>query len=254
MSEVYFIFMEKFCLNWNDFKQNASNAFNQLRNDNDLIDVTLVSDEGEHIRAHKVVLSTSSDFFKDALKKANHTNPLIFLSGFNAKVLIDVLDYMYNGEVNLYQEEIDVFLQSAQKLKIKGLTQKLQEENTFTENEENKSIFASGSYLKKEEDSHNVASEKESQHVRESTFSQKETTVASIDSHNVRHASNYDEYITKCEVGWNCNFCGVTKTTKTNINLHVEVHIDGLSFPCKFCSMSFRSRNILNLHKNRVHK
>ena len=119
MSEVYFIFMEKFCLNWNDFKQNASNAFNQLRNDNDLIDVTLVSDEGEHIRAHKVVLSTSSDFFKDALKKAKHTNPLIFLSGFNSKVLVNVLDYMYNGEVNLYQEEIDVFLQSAQKLKIK---------------------------------------------------------------------------------------------------------------------------------------
>ena len=91
--------------------------------------------------------------------------------------------------------------------------------------------------------------------MQEAPFQDK-TTVATIDSPIVKRASNlnYDEYITKCEVGWNCNFCGVTKTTKTNINLHVEVHIDGLSFPCKFCSMSFRSRNILNLHKNRVHK
>ena len=45
--------MEKFCLNWNDFKQNASSAFNQLRNDKNLTDVTLVSEEGEHILAHK---------------------------------------------------------------------------------------------------------------------------------------------------------------------------------------------------------
>ena len=115
-------------------------------------------------------------------------------------------------------------------------------------------IFASGSYLKKEEDSHNVASEKESQHVRESTFSQKETTVASIDSHNVRHASNYDEYITKCEDGWKCNFCGKTTTRKTHINLHVEIHIEGLSFSCNICSINFRSRNILNKHKHTVHK
>ena len=47
--------MEKFCLNWNDFEQNASNAFNQLRDDKDFLDVTLVSDEGEHLSAHKIV-------------------------------------------------------------------------------------------------------------------------------------------------------------------------------------------------------
>merc|ERR1712189_23475 len=147
----YLIKMEKFCLNWNDFQQNACSAFNQLRNDKELTDVTLVSDEGEHILAHKIVLSSSSYFFKDLFKKANHTNPLIFLSGFDSKILTAVLDYMYNGEVNLYQEEIDVFLESAQKLKIKGLTQKLQEENTFVENEEN--ILTIGSNLRKEEDS-----------------------------------------------------------------------------------------------------
>ena len=243
--------MEKFCLNWNDFEQNASSAFNQLRNDTDFLDVTLVSEEGEHISAHKVVLSTSSDFFKDVLKKANHINPLIFLSGFNSKVLAAVLDYIYNGKVNIYQEEIDIFLESAQKLKIHGLTQKVQEENKVSPvvESKSKSSIAGGSYLKQDEENSIEP------FLQEAAF-QEETTVATIDSPIVKRASNlnYDEYITKCEVGWNCNFCGITKTTKTNINLHVEVHIDGLSFPCKFCSMSFRSRNILNLHKNRVHK
>ena len=133
--------MEKFCLNWNDFQQNACSAFNQLRNDKDLTDITLISEEGEHMLAHKIVLSSSSDFFKDLFKKANHTNPLIFLSGFDSKVLTAVLDYIYNGAVNLFQKEIDLFIESAQKLKIHGLTQKLMEDNiesTFDEIEEAK--------------------------------------------------------------------------------------------------------------------
>merc|ERR1719342_2052050 len=135
--------MDKFCLKWNDFHQNASSVFNKLRKDKDFLDVTLVSDDGEHISAHKVVLSASSDFFKDTLKKANHTNPMIFLSGFHSKILTAVLDYVYNGEVNLYQEEIDAFLESAQKLKIDGLTKTMegqQETTAYAENELNENF------------------------------------------------------------------------------------------------------------------
>merc|ERR1712126_412758 len=145
--------MDKFCLKWNDFKLNASGAFNKLRKDKDFLDVTLVSEDGEHLTAHKVVLSSSSDFFKDTLKKANHTNPMIFLSGFHSKVLKAVLDYVYNGEVNLFQEEIDQFLESAQKLKIDGLTKKTEEQQESTAhagNKLNESSFIEESYLKEE--------------------------------------------------------------------------------------------------------
>merc|ERR1712029_8672 len=120
--------MDTFCFSWNNFEQNISSAFQQLRNNNDFIDVTLVCEEGDHLSAHKAILSTSSDFFQDILTIANHTNPLLFLSGFNFKVLTAVLDFIYNGKVKLYQEEVDMLLESAQKLKIHGLTQKLQEE------------------------------------------------------------------------------------------------------------------------------
>ena len=244
--------MDTFCFSWNNFEQNLSSAFQQLRNNNDFLDVTLVSEEGDHLSAHKAILSTSSDFFQEILTKANHTNPLLFLSGFNFKVLTAVLDFIYNGKVNLYQEEVDMFLESAQKLKIHGLTQKLQEEKketTFVENEVYQSNFACSSYLKEGEENSNATS------LQEATI-EKETTVETIVSPNVTRCSNlnYDEHITKCKVGWKCNFCGKTKTTKANMNLHVEIHIDGLSFPCKFCAMNFRSRNVLNSHTNRAHK
>merc|ERR1719300_1434702 len=205
--------MDTFCFSWNNFEQNISSAFQLLRNNNDFIDVTLVSEEGDHLSAHKAILSTSSDFFKDVLKKANHTNPLIFLSGFNFKVLTAVLDYIYNGKVNIYQEEIDIFLDSAQKLKIHGLTQKVQEENKISQvvESKSKSSIAGGSYLKQDEENSYEPG------LQEATF-QEETTVATIESPIVKRASNlnYDESITKCEVGWNCNFCGITKTTHTH--------------------------------------
>ena len=68
---------EKLCLQWNDFKDNAINAFGSLRDDNDFADVTLACEDGHQIEAHKVVLAASSPFFQAILKKNKHSHPLI---------------------------------------------------------------------------------------------------------------------------------------------------------------------------------
>ena len=83
--------------------------------------MTLVSDDEIQISAHKLVLSASSDFFKSILKRNSHSHPLLYLSGVDSKSLGFVLDYIYHGEVQVYQEELGSFLEVAQKLKIEGL-------------------------------------------------------------------------------------------------------------------------------------
>ena len=60
---------EKFCLEWNDFQSTVSGSFGTLRREKDFFDVTLVSDDGFHVSSHKVVLSASSEFFKNILSK-----------------------------------------------------------------------------------------------------------------------------------------------------------------------------------------
>ena len=61
---------EKLCLQWNDFKDNISTSFGDLRSDKDLTDVTLVSEDGQQVEAHKLVLASSSPFFQgDSEKK-----------------------------------------------------------------------------------------------------------------------------------------------------------------------------------------
>ena len=77
--------MEKFSLKWNDFQVNTSKSINVLKLDKVFVDVTLVSDEGKYISAHRVILSMASEFFDDNLKKVNHPSPMIFLPGFDAK-------------------------------------------------------------------------------------------------------------------------------------------------------------------------
>ena len=113
--------MEKFSLKWNDFQTNVSSTFSSLRQEEHLFDVTLVSDDEQHISAHKLVLTASSEFFKNILKKAKHSNPMIFLSGFKSRDLFLVMDYIYQGEVQILQTDLDQFLHVAQQLKIEGL-------------------------------------------------------------------------------------------------------------------------------------
>jgi len=118
---------EKFCLRWNDFETNISTAFKQLREDKDFFDVTLAC-EDEQLEAHKVVLAACSPFFRAILKRNRHEHPLLYLKGIRYTDLTAVLNFMYHGEVNVAQEDLDVFLALAQDLQIKGLTQKNEEQ------------------------------------------------------------------------------------------------------------------------------
>merc|ERR1711963_1185806 len=113
---------EKFCLRWNDFETNISVAFRELREDKDFFDVTLACDD-QQMQAHKVILSACSPFFRSVLKKNAHAHPLLFLKGVKYVDLVAVLNFMYHGEVNVAQEELNSFLAVAEELKVKGLTQ-----------------------------------------------------------------------------------------------------------------------------------
>ena len=119
---------DNFCLRWNDFAENVSGAFKDLRAESDFFDVTLAcSDSGaQTLQAHKVILSACSNFFKTTFRQqmsANkHPNPYIYLRGVGYSDLSAILDFIYNGEVNVAQEDLNSFLAVAEELQIKGLT------------------------------------------------------------------------------------------------------------------------------------
>ena len=83
---------EKLCLKWNDFQDSLQPAFAELRSGGDFTDVTLVC-EDKSIKAHKVIFSASSPFFKRLQKTHQNGQPLIYMRGVHASELVAMVDY-----------------------------------------------------------------------------------------------------------------------------------------------------------------
>lgn len=58
---------QHFCLRWNNYQSSITSAFENLRDDEDFVDVTLACD-GKSLKAHRVVLSACSPYFRELLK------------------------------------------------------------------------------------------------------------------------------------------------------------------------------------------
>jgi hypothetical protein len=67
----------------------------------------------------QVILSACSPFFRQILRRNPHQHPLLYLKGVKYKELLSVLNFMYQGEVNVAQEELNSFLAVAEDLRVK---------------------------------------------------------------------------------------------------------------------------------------
>ncbi|KAK3921212.1 Longitudinals lacking protein-like [Frankliniella fusca] len=112
---------EQFSLRWNNFHNNLTAGFHDLLLGEDLVDVTIAA-EGKFVQAHKMVLSVCSPYFKDLFKVNPCKHPIVILKDTGYKEIEALLQFMYRGEVNVRQEELAMFLKTAEMLQIKGLT------------------------------------------------------------------------------------------------------------------------------------
>ena len=244
---------EKFCLRWNDFQSTVSQSFGVLRKEKDLFDVTLVSDDEVQISAHKLVLSASSDFFKNILRKNSHAHPLLYLSGVNSQSLSLVLDYIYQGEVQIYQEDLNFFLDVAQKLKIEGL----QSNNTNNPSSEN--LKEEMAKLETNSDSNYYITIEDQEPVDNKVPVMKRAssypnTVATVAGLSTSVEDKIQELIERSEGMNYCRGCDYKTNKLFNMKEHVEIHIEGLSYPCQLCNKTFRSKTVLRSHYSRNHK
>ena len=69
-----------------------------------------------------LLILSSGFFFKDILQRNKHPHPLIYLKGVLYSELVSILNFMYHGQVNVEQDQLNSFLATAEELKVKGLT------------------------------------------------------------------------------------------------------------------------------------
>ena len=118
---------EEFLLKWNDHHNSFFNIVQDLCTNELLTDVTLACGSGEPVvfEAHKLMLSVSSAFFRNILtrKRADRypSHPIVFLKDVNPRHMEQLLQYMYRGEINVLQDDLEPLIETARALQVKGL-------------------------------------------------------------------------------------------------------------------------------------
>jgi len=125
-------------------------AFREIKEEKDLFDCTL-SCGVRQLKAHKLILSACSPFFRTILRQNQHQHPLLYLKGVEYSDLQAVLDFMYHGEVNVAQEELNSFLAVAEDLQVKGLTQNTSDSRPPDRNNQKEEGIRHKSYLPRED-------------------------------------------------------------------------------------------------------
>ena len=245
---------EKLCLHWNDFKENVKTAFGSLRNNKEFTNVTLACEDGQQMEAHKIILASSSPFFEKILQKSKHPHPLIYLRGFQSKDVLSILDFLYFGEANICEEDLDSFLAIAEEIHLKGLTGQ-----TISD------LVDEQKHIKQKSTTHQ-------QDMKPLIYSTISTAVAMSNQSRTDLQALDEKVKLMIEKGQNmipvgkrngkpreetsriCKVCG-KEGSITLIKQHIEAnHLEGICIPCDFCENTFSSRNALNQHKSKLHR
>ena len=114
--------MENYLISCSEFSQNAINIFRDQLENEEFADISLACEDSVQIRAHRIVLSGSSLFFKNILKSNPQQNLVLFLKGVNYKDLKNVLKFIYYGEAKITEDDITDFLAVGKELQVLGLS------------------------------------------------------------------------------------------------------------------------------------
>ena len=190
------------------------------------------------------------------------------MRGVEAKQLCAIIDFIYQGETNILQEDLDGFLALAEELKLKGLagsnttvkdpptTNK--EKNVIKHEKKNiinKDFNISHPAALNEHDSFSRTKREDKYEMAGQENSFNGFPLVSLESstsldYQISSMMKKDDYSS----AWTCTVCGKV-SQKCNIEQHIEAnHIEGGSHCCNICGKESRSRHALAIHVYSQHK
>jgi len=129
---------EMFRIRWDGSKKivDLSNSFQNFRDGKELLDVSLVCSNGtggsESLRAHKLLLAAYSPVFKDMFTHSSQNDSCVYLKGVSKDSLSLILDFIYQGSVDVPKSRMTGFLADAHELQIQGLMSDIDTNESIT--------------------------------------------------------------------------------------------------------------------------
>ena len=189
------------------------------------------------------------------------------MKGIKSEDLLAIVDFLYCGEANVHQENLDSFLAIAEELKLKGLMGQPKDNEKKTESNymdpTHQQMFPKPFYkrgkssMKTELNQPNFDLEMDQQPQTVQTSNERRISIPNVVSGDLQEL---DEKVkSMMEASQNilpngrtakiCKLCG-KEGQSMGIRDHIEAnHLEGVSLPCNLCEKTYRSRIILRKHK-----
>ena len=217
---------------WHTFTDHLKELLCHMKTDDTFADVTLVSDDGREVRAHKVVLGACSPMIKELLTKKD-TN-IIDLNGIAMEEINSILQFIYLGEVAICEGRMKEFFYAAQKLKIKELSKeaKMQVESKNKTNTQS---------------TDNIQSKNEvAMYVSNQCDKQSKSSQSSL-TRNIQKKPEGLKYP--------CNQCDYQATYSIyDLKKHIKSIHEGVKYACNQCDQQFKTQSNRARHIQSVHK
>ena len=172
---------------------------------------------------------------------------MIYMRGLQAKDLVAIVDFIYHGEANIFQEDLDGFLALAEELQLKGL-ERAKDETLDTYQDQmrpKQSKFHRIPMHGQEEYNFKPQLSEESDANIINTVDEYFTvpgdagkSISHLDTDKEDFKVKLDSMMEKTEIGemkFTCKVCGRAFKSRSHMREHVETHIEGLSYPCNQC-------------------
>lgn len=106
-------------LKWadNEHLANTLSKFKSYMDNEAMVDVTIVC-EGLTLKAHKIVLASVSTYFQALFLEHTAQHPVIILKDVKFSEMQKILDFIYNGEVNIPHDQVASVVSSAKSLNV----------------------------------------------------------------------------------------------------------------------------------------
>ena len=166
------------------------------------------------------------------------------MKGLKMEDLVAILDFVYNGEAEIFENKLSSFMAIAEELELKGLAGASEENSDMVQ--EN---------IKQLETAKEKKNRSETESKRKPSADKKPTMETAIAVQNDFVPADLNELKEKIKTmmkrsetnqpngkpGMTCTMCG-KEGQYTTIRNHIEAkHIDGdISYPCNFCEKQFR--------------
>ena len=235
---------------------------NEMFKFDDFADVRLVSDDGQEMKGHRVVLSACSSVLRDALRCTPKNGAKIHLKGIQQNEMKSILEFIYLGNTTVNPERIDNIIYASKILKIYEFSASVENLVKVQDNDsgilvQEKNLQENDNDILTEEHDNNSKTMVKQQHSKHDYIENfvEEKHVQNSDSKNYtisQHLENNGSYNNKDM--WTCSQCDYYSARKIYLKRHIQVKHEGMKYDCKKCDNQYATIEKLKHHVKSVHE